>query len=77
MCTLGEIGRSGNAHIERTNKELTELILKFQPLLDNDSLKPLEYTQIGEVGVDQVLKGLDAFKTHKSGKKLIVRIADE
>ena len=77
LVTLGEIGRSGNAHIDQTNKDLACLILQFEPLLADRHLKPLDYVQVGDMGVEEVLKGLKAYQTHKTGKKVIVRIAEE
>lgn len=77
MVTLGEIGRSGSAHIEKTNKDIAELIANLEPLLEAGYLKPLDYVSIGDVGVGEILKGLEAFNAHKSGKKLIVRLAEE
>lgn len=52
----------------------------FIPLLekyfDEGLLKPMEYEVVGDVGVGEVLKGLDAFNGRKSGeKKVLVRIA--
>ena len=77
IVTLGEIGRSGNAQIERTNKDIADLITKLQPLLESGKLKPQEYVTVGDVGVGEILKALQAFNSHKSGKKLVVRVARE
>jgi hypothetical protein len=75
--TLGEIGRSGNEHIEKVNKDISDLIPKLEDLLEAGLLKPLEYVRVGDVGVEEVLKALDAYNTHKSGKKIVVRLAEE
>lgn len=76
LVTLGEIGRKGNAHIEETNKHIGELVVQFQNILESDAIKPLDYVQVGEVGFEKVLKALDTFSSHKSGKKVIVQLAD-
>jgi hypothetical protein len=77
MVHLGEIGRTGSDSIETTNKDIADLIRKLEPLFEAGLLKPLDYVQIGDVGVDEVLKALEAFNSHKSGKKMIVRLAAE
>lgn len=73
---LGTIGQSGDAKIERINDEVARLVLDLQTLLDRGQIKPLDYVKIGNVGVGEILEALDAFKTHKSGKKLIVQVAE-
>lgn len=77
IVTLGEISREGDAHVEKTNKDIAILIAKSEPLLETGHLRPLEYVRVGDVGFGEILKGLEAFNSHKSGKKLIVRLAEE
>lgn len=76
LVKLGEIGRSGDADA-KTNEDIAKYIVELQVLLDEGHLKPLDYVQIGDVGVGEVLKALEVFNTHKSGKKIIVRLAEE
>ena len=75
--TLGEIGRSGNEHIEEVNKNIATMIPRLETFLESGKLVPSEYIQIGDTGVGEVLKALEAFNTHKSGKKIIVRLAEK
>jgi hypothetical protein len=78
MVELGEIGKSGSAHADSVNSDIEGFISKLEPLITSGAIKPMEYEQVGDVGVEEVLKGLDAFKTRKSdGKKLIVKLATE
>lgn len=77
MIALGEIGRTGNDHTAKVNQYIVTLIPKLEKLLDDKKLILSEYIQIGDVGVGEVLKALEAFNTHKSGKKIIVRLAEE
>lgn len=77
MVKLGEIGRTGTEHIEKTNSDIAAIIVESQKLLETGKLKPLDYVQVGDVGVGEVLKALAAFNTHKSGKKVIVRLTEE
>jgi hypothetical protein len=76
MISLGEIGRSGNPRTEQINVDIAKLIEFFEPLLEKGVLKPNQYIKFGDTGVGEILKAWDAFKTHKSGKKLIVRVAE-
>ena len=77
LVKLGEIGRAGNAETEKINRDIAALIVKLEPFLEAGQLKPLEYVKVGDVGVAEILKGIEAFTTHKSGKKLIVKVAEE
>lgn len=52
------------------------MIPKLEEYLEAGLLRPLEYVQVGDVGVGEILKALDAFNNHKSGKKLVVRLAE-
>lgn len=76
LISLGELGRSGNPRTEQINVDLAKLVEIFEPLLGKGELKPNEYVKVGDTGVGEILKAWDAFKTHKSGKKLVVRVAD-
>ena len=76
MVELGLIGKSGNAHTDSVNSDMEGFIPKLEHLISSGVIMPMEYEQVGEVGVEEVLKGLEAFKARKSdGKKLIVKIA--
>lgn len=75
--SLGEIGRSGTDRIEKINKDIVDLIPKLETFLESGQLRPVDYVQVGDVGVGEILKALDVFKTHKSGKKVVVRLAAE
>jgi hypothetical protein len=78
MVELGLIGKSGNAHADTINSDMEGFIPKLEALIASGAIKPMEYEQIGDVGVGEVLKGLEAFKTRKSdGKKLVVKLATE
>jgi hypothetical protein len=75
---LGEIGREGNARIEKINRDITGFIPELEKYLESGALKPMEYEIIEGINFDPVMKGLEAFNTRKSdGKKLVVRIAEE
>lgn len=52
------------------------MIPKLEEYLEAGLLRPLEYVQVGDVGVGEILKALEAFNNHKSGKKLVVRLAE-
>lgn len=52
------------------------MIPKLEAYLEAGHLRPLEYVQVGDVGVGEILKALEAFNNHKSGKKLVVRLAE-
>jgi hypothetical protein len=73
---LGLIGQSGDEEKEMVNKDMAAFIPKLEELFTSGALKPMEYEQIGEVGVAEVVKGLEAFNTRKSdGKKVVVRLS--
>jgi len=75
---LGEIGREGSAHIEKTNREIASFIPTLEQLLGSGALKPMEYEFIEGVNFEPVLKGLELLSSRKSdGKKVVVRIAKE
>jgi hypothetical protein len=76
VIKLGDIGRKGSADIDQTNADISALIPKLEEYVKAGHLTPLEYVQVGEVGVGEVLKALEAFNAHKSGKKIIVRLAE-
>lgn len=74
--TLGVIGRSGTEHIAEVNQNIESFIPKLEKYLGEGLLKPMEYDIVGDVGVEEVLKGLDAFRSRKGGeKKVLVRLA--
>ncbi|OBT98834.1 hypothetical protein VE01_03434 [Pseudogymnoascus verrucosus] len=73
---LGQIGRSGSEKAEKINKDIVTMIPNLEDYLGAGLLRPLEYVQVGDIGVGEVLKALEAFKNHKSGKKLVVRLAE-
>lgn len=75
QVALGQIGRYGNEQTEQINNEITRLIPKLEIYLEAGHLKPLDYVQVGDVGVGEILKALEAFNNHKSGKKIVVRLA--
>lgn len=63
---------------DSVNKDMENFIPKLEKLLESGALRPMEYEQVGETGVEEVLKGLEAFNTRKSdGKKLLVRVGAE
>jgi len=75
---LGDIGRDGDAEVDKINKDILRFIPQVEKLLESGALKPMEYDFIEGNDFDPVLKGLEAFQTRKSdGKKLVVRIAKE
>ncbi|KFY06771.1 hypothetical protein V492_07747 [Pseudogymnoascus sp. VKM F-4246] len=76
QVALGEIGRTGSEKADQINKDIAGMIPRLQEYLEAGQLKPLDYVQVGDVGVGEVLKALEAFNSHKSGKKLIVRLAE-
>ncbi|KAF8853745.1 GroES-like protein [Acephala macrosclerotiorum] len=76
LCSLGQIGRSGSEHTTQVNQDMEGFIPLLEKYFDEGLLKPMEYEVVGDVGVGEVLKGLDAFNGRKSGeKKVLVRIA--
>lgn len=76
QVALGEIGRTGTEKAEKINKDIADMIPKLETYLKAGQLKSLDYVQVGDVGVGEVLKALEAFNNHKSGKKLVVRLAE-
>ncbi|KFZ00211.1 hypothetical protein V500_01136 [Pseudogymnoascus sp. VKM F-4518 (FW-2643)] len=74
---LGQIGRKGTGKAEQINKDIAGMVPKLETYLEAGQLKPLDYVKVGDVGVGEILKALDAFKNHKSGKKLVVRLAED
>jgi hypothetical protein len=75
--TLGAIGRTGDEHTREVNQDIEDFIPKLEGFLSNGSIKPMEYEILGEVGMESVLKGLDAFNTKKSSeKKILVKLAE-
>ncbi|RDL38343.1 GroES-like protein [Venustampulla echinocandica] len=76
LITLGLIGKSGGVSEETVNKDIETYIPKLEQFLESGVVKPNEYEQVGDIGVEEVLKGLGAFKTRKNdGKKLVVRVS--
>jgi hypothetical protein len=78
MVALGQIGKSGNNQADTVNNDIKAFIPEFEKLLESGKVKPMKYEQIGDVGVPEILKGLEAFNTRKSdGAKLVVKVAAE
>jgi hypothetical protein len=78
MVTLGAIGKTGDAHQKQVTSEIAAFIPQLEKFLSSGLLKPIEYEVFGDVGVKEVLKGLDAFNGKKGGgKKIVVRVAEE
>lgn len=76
MVKLGLIGQSGDEKKDTVNKAMASFIPILEKLLENGALKPMDYEQIGDVGVAEVLKGLQIFNARKSdGKKVVVKLA--
>jgi len=76
--TLGEIGREGNAHIERVNKDIAGFIPEIEKFLETGAIKPMEYEIIEGTNFEPVFKGLEVFNNRKSNdKKLLVRVMEE
>lgn len=73
---LGDIGRTDTERAKQANKDISSLIPVLETYVEAGYLKPLDYVQVGDVGVGEILKALEAFKNHKSGKKLVVRVAE-
>ena len=74
---LGQIGRKGTDKAEQINKDIAGMVPKLETYLEAGQLKPLDYVKVGDVGVGEILKALDAFDNHKIGKKLVVRLAED
>ncbi|KFY55512.1 hypothetical protein V496_06974 [Pseudogymnoascus sp. VKM F-4515 (FW-2607)] len=77
QVALGEIGRTGSEKAERINGDIAGMIPELERFVGDGRLKPLGYVRVGEVGVGQILKALKAFSEHRSGKKMVVRLAEE
>jgi hypothetical protein len=76
--TLGAIGKTANTHEQQVTSEIAALIPHLEKFLSSGLLKPMEYEVVGDVGVKEVLKGLDVFSGRKGGtKKIVVRLAEE
>jgi len=76
VIALGEIGREGNAHMEKVNNDIAGFIPVLEKYFESGALKPMDYDFIEGTNFEPVLQGLEAFKTKTSGeKKLLVRIA--
>ncbi|KUJ17782.1 GroES-like protein [Mollisia scopiformis] len=74
---LGMIGRSGSDK-SQVDRDIEGFIPKLEKYLCERLLKPMGYEIVGDVGVAEVLKGLDAFNARKGGeKKVLVRLAAE
>ncbi|OBT70025.1 hypothetical protein VE03_00458 [Pseudogymnoascus sp. 23342-1-I1] len=76
QVALGEIGRTGTEKAEQINKDIVGMIPKLEAYVEAGHLKPLDYVQVGDVGVGEILKALEAFNNRKSGKKVVVRLAE-
>lgn len=76
QVALGEIGRTGTEKAEKINKDIAGMIPKLEACLEAGHLKPLDYVQVGDVAVGEILKALETFNNHRSGKKLVVRLAE-
>ncbi|KFX86801.1 hypothetical protein V490_08834 [Pseudogymnoascus sp. VKM F-3557] len=76
QVALGDIGRTDTERAIQANKDISSLIPVLETYVEAGYLKPLDYVQVGDVGVGEILKALEAFKNHKSGKKLVVRVAE-
>ncbi|KAF4626707.1 hypothetical protein G7Y89_g11455 [Cudoniella acicularis] len=78
VTALGVIGKTGDAHNTAVNNDIAAMIPKLETFLESGEIKPMEYEQIGDVGVGDVLKGLEAFNVRKTdGKKLVVRLSSD
>ena len=77
MVTLGAIGKSGDDHQREVTAEIAGYIPQLEKLIGSGHLKPMEYDAIGDVGMKEVLKALDAYNDRKgSVKKVVVRVAE-
>jgi hypothetical protein len=77
IVRLGAIGRSADAQQVEVNREISSFIPELEKFLENGQLKPMQYEVVGDVGMNEVLKGLDAFQNKKgSEKKIVVRLAE-
>ncbi|KAL3423290.1 Zinc-type alcohol dehydrogenase-like protein C2E1P3.01-like protein 4 [Phlyctema vagabunda] len=74
---LGQLGRSGNAFVDKTNSDIIDYIPQLEKLFETGALKPLEYHVAGH-GFEGVLEGLEFLNNgDKMGRKIVVRLQDE
>ena len=74
QADLGGIGQGGEER--EINKKVAAYIPLLEKYLSTGALKPMEYEQVGDIGVEEILKGLVAFNTKKgSAKKMVVRLS--
>jgi len=75
---LGLIGKSGNEETETVNNDIAGFIPKLEELFASGALKPMDYEQIGEIGIESLPPALEAFTTRKNdGKKVVVRLSTD
>jgi len=78
MVSLGKIGKTGDESTLQVNQDIEDFIPALESYLADGSLKPMDYEIVGDVGVEEVLKALEAFNSKKSAtKKVVVRLAAE
>ena len=78
MISLGKIGKTGDESTLQVNQDMEDFIPTLENYLADGSLKPMDYEVVGDVGVGEVLKALEAFNSKKSAtKKVVVRLAAE
>lgn len=78
MVALGTIGKTGDTHVTTVNEDMVGMIPTLEAFVEKGLIKPMEYEQVGDVGVRGVLQGLESFKTRKNdGKKLVVRLSSD
>ena len=78
MVSLGKIGKTGDESTLQVNQDIEDFIPALGSYLADGSLKPMDYEIVGDVGVEEVLKALEAFNSKKSAtKKVVVRLAAE
>lgn len=76
--SLGKIGKIGDESTLQVNQDIEDFIPTLEKYLSDGSIKPMEYEAVGDVGVENILKGLEAFNSKKSAtKKIVVRLAAE
>ncbi|KFZ15866.1 hypothetical protein V502_05379 [Pseudogymnoascus sp. VKM F-4520 (FW-2644)] len=74
QADLGDIGQGGEER--EINKKVAAYIPVLEKYLSMGALKPMGYEQVGDIGVEEILKGLVAFNTKKGGaKKMVVRLS--
>jgi len=77
-ATLGVIGQEGSGNVASTNNDIKSFIPVLEEFLKEGLVKPLDVDIVGDVGVGEVPKGLEAFGKKKAdGMKIVVRIAEE